>query len=116
MNSIQSIRRTFGIVVLALCGFCATVQAQTIGEIHADALEKMKTGKWAEAHGVLARATDLYDARALKLFGPSFGWFWYHRGYCELKLNQFDEAINSFNKCYKAVSYTHLTLPTILLV
>ena len=101
MNSIQSIRRTFGIVVLALCGFCATAQAQTIGEIHADALEKMKTGKWAEAHGVLARATDLYDARALKLFGPSFGWFWYHRGYCELKLNQFDEAINSFNKCYK---------------
>lgn len=100
MNSIQSIRRSFGVVLLALCGFCANVKGAAIQDMNAEALEAMKTGKWAEAHAVLVKATDAYDARALQLYGPRFGWFWYHRGYCEIKLNMFEDAMKSFEKCY----------------
>ncbi len=100
MNSITSIRRSFGIVLLALCAFCAPVQAQALADMHKEALDNMKVGKWAEAHAVLAKATNTFDKRALQLFGPRFGWFWYHRGYCEIKLNQFDDAMKSFEKCY----------------
>lgn len=100
MNSIQSIRRTFGVVLLALCGFCAPLQGQALANMHKESLDAMKTGKWAEAQAVLVKATNTYDARALQLFGPRFGWFWYHRGYCEIKLNMFDDAMKSFEKCY----------------
>jgi len=101
MNTTKSIRHTFGIVLLALCAFCAPVQGQAVSKMNAEALDAMKAGKWAEAHAVLVKATNTYDARALQLFGPRFGWFWYHRGYCEIKLNMFDDAMKSFEKCYK---------------
>ncbi|MCK5806690.1 MAG: tetratricopeptide repeat protein, partial [Lentisphaeria bacterium] len=42
-----------------------------------------------------------YDSRALTLFGAKFGWFWYHKGYCELKLQKYEEATKSFEACYK---------------
>ena len=106
MNSIQSIRRKFGIVLLALCGFCATGKGAAIQDMNADALKAMKSGKWAEAHQVLVKATNAFDARALQLYGPSFGWFWYHRGYCEIKLSMFDDAMKSFEKCYTCLLYT----------
>ncbi|MBK1832568.1 tetratricopeptide repeat protein [Roseibacillus ishigakijimensis] len=57
--------------------------------------------KWNEALGYLVQATDTFDGRAMQLFGPQFGWFWYHRGFCELKLNKFEEAANSFKNCYE---------------
>jgi tetratricopeptide (TPR) repeat protein len=100
MNTTKSIRHTFGIVLLALCAFCVPVQGQAVAKMNAEALDAMKAGKWADAHAVLVKATNTYDARALQLFGPRFGWFWYHRGYCEIKLNMFDDAMKSFEKCY----------------
>ena len=75
MNTTKSNRHTFGIVLLALCAFCAPVQGQAVAKMNAEALDAMKAGKWAEAHAVLVKATNTYDARALQLFGPRFGWF-----------------------------------------
>lgn len=100
MKSITSIRRSFGIVLLALCAFCAPVHAQALADMHKESLNNMKAGKWPEAHAVLTRATNTFDKRALQLFGPRFGWFWYHRGYCEVKLGMYDDAMKSFEKCY----------------
>jgi tetratricopeptide (TPR) repeat protein len=57
--------------------------------------------KWNEALNLLRQATDTFDGRAMQLFGPKFGWFWYHRGFCELKLNKFEEAASSFKNCYE---------------
>ncbi len=100
MKSIPLIHRSLGILLLALCALCAPVQAQAIADRHKEALDSMKAGKWPEAHAVLVKTTDTYDGRALQLFGPRFGWFWYHRGYCEIKLGLFSEAMKSFDKCY----------------
>lgn len=57
--------------------------------------------KWNEALGFLNEATTKFDARAKQLFGPKFGWFWYNKGFCELKLNKHEDALNSFKTCYE---------------
>ena len=57
--------------------------------------------KWNEALGHLRHATKTFDGRALKLYGPQFGWFWYHQGFCELRLSKFEDAAKSFEQCHK---------------
>lgn len=82
-----------------------------VEELHSNALTAMNeakrlgmpegAAKWNEALGYLRQATKTFDGRAMNLFGPRFGWFWYHKGFCELKLNKYEEAIKSFEACYK---------------
>ena len=57
--------------------------------------------KWNEALQALTSATSAFDKNAMKLYGPQFGWFWYHKGFCELKLQKYPEAIKSFKHCYE---------------
>lgn len=101
MYSIPSLRRNLGLLLLACCALCAPVRGQDIVDYHAEALAEMKAGNWPAAHAVLVKVTDSYDGRALQLFGPRFGWFWYHRGYAATKLGQFEDAMKSFQKCYE---------------
>lgn len=100
MTSIPLIYRKLGLVLLALWSLAGPSQGAAIGDMNKAALEAMKAGKWAEAHQVLVNATNAYDGRAPQIYGPRFGWFWYHRGFCELKLALFDDAIESFKTCY----------------
>jgi len=100
MNSIQSLRRHLGMLLLAFGAFCAPVKGQAIANLHAESLTEMKAGNWPAAYALLVRATDNFDGRALQLFGPRFGWFWYHRGYAEIKLGKFEDAMKSFEVCY----------------
>jgi tetratricopeptide (TPR) repeat protein len=91
-----------------LCGFLALlalvsapeVSGQGIDVAWSNSLTSMRAKKWAEAHAVLSKACRTYDGRAMQLFGPKFGWFWYHKGYCELKLKKWEDAMGSFKKCY----------------
>ncbi len=99
MNTIPMIYRQLGLVLLALWSFGSAAQG-SVNDLNQEALRTMKEGKWAEAHAVLVKATNTYDGRAPQLYGPRFGWFWYHRGFCELKLNMFKDAIKSFETCY----------------
>lgn len=107
MNPIHTIRRRFGVLLLALGALCAPVQGQAIADMHAKSLTEMKAGNWPAAYAILVRATDNYDGRALQLFGPRFGWFWYHRGYAEVKLGKFGDAMKSFEKCYTKYKNTN---------
>lgn len=100
MNPIHTIRRQLGVLLLAFGAVVAPVKGQAIADMHATSLTEMKAGNWPAAYAILVRATDNYDARALQLFGPRFGWFWYHRGYAEIKLGKFGDAMKSFEKCY----------------
>ena len=90
--------------LVALCAsFCLPGESLAQGGVDtawSNSLTAMKAKKWAEAHAILAKAVATYDARAKTLFGPKFGWFWYHKGYCELKLRQWEAAMESFKMCY----------------
>lgn len=100
MNSINTLRRHLGALLLAFGALCAPVKGQAIADMHATSLAEMKAGNWPAAYAILVKATDNFDGRALQLFGPRFGWFWYHRGYAEIKLGKFEDAMKSFEKCY----------------
>ncbi len=86
---------------MILLGLCAPLTGRTVDQYASDATKAMKASKWQEAHTLLSTATSKFDGRALAIFGPRFGWFWYQKGYCELKLRQFDEAAASFKICYE---------------
>jgi tetratricopeptide (TPR) repeat protein len=68
------------------------------------ALVAMKASQWEQA---LALNTEIIDrfgknkVTALQLHGPKFGVIHYRRGLCELKLQKWDEAMKSFEACYK---------------
>ena len=68
--------------LVALCAsFCLSGESLAQGGVDtawSNSLTAMKAKKWAEAHAILAKAVATYDARAKTLFGPKFGWFWYH--------------------------------------
>ncbi len=88
-------------LMLVLGLYSAPLQGQAISEYNTNAITAMKAGKWAEGHAILKKATELYDGRALTLFGPRFGSFWYNRGFCALMLGNYPDAIKSFETCYK---------------
>ena len=91
-----------GILLLTVLLTTTPAKAQgSIEELWSKSLSAMNAGEWAKAHSFLDKAVKTYDRRAKTLFGPKFGWFWYHKGYCELKLRRFGEAMESFGTCYK---------------
>lgn len=103
--------------LLALLLLCLTPNLRAQGgvaELHTNAVTAMSearrlgmpegAAKWNEALGYLREATNTYDDRAPQLYGPKFGWFWYFRGTCELRLGKFEEAIESFKTCYEKYS------------
>ncbi len=91
-----------------LCGFIvlfamlnSPLSSQTIDVAWSNSLTAMRAKEWAKAHAILSKAVAQYDGRAKTLFGAKFGWFWYHKGYCELKLKKWEDAMKSFEACYK---------------
>ncbi|MGJ8726045.1 MAG: tetratricopeptide repeat protein [Roseibacillus sp.] len=99
------------IALLLLFVSSTSVRAQGgVEQLHSNSLTAMNearrlgmpegAAKWNEALNLLRQATKTFDARAPKLFGPKFGWFWYHQGFCELKLNKYEDAAKSFQACY----------------
>lgn len=89
------------LLLTALVSPSQVVAQDGIDTFWGNSLTAMRAGKWAEAHDLLAKACARFDGRAPTIFGPKFGWFWYHKGYCELKMKQYDEAMKSFEICYK---------------
>ena len=101
MTALPTSRRIVVMMLLVFGALLAPVQAQKLDDLSSQSLTAMRAGEWDKARALLKRATDAFDNRAPTLIGPRFGWFWYHQGYCELKLRLFDEAAKSFEKCYK---------------
>ncbi len=80
------------------------VENLTLPELVDKALLAMKAEKWEEALAYNAKAVAEHGAdpkMAMRLFGPRFGVIVYRKGACELKLKKFDDAIQSFESCYK---------------
>lgn len=95
---------TFGKLPLALLISLLTLGsslAQDVNEFHANSMTQMQAGQWAEAHGTLTEATEALDDSAMARFGPQFGWFWYHRGFAAMKIQQYEDAATSFQICYE---------------
>ncbi len=62
----------------------------------------MKSGRWEKALDFNTRAVVSYGKdNPLITFGAQFGAIYYHKGVCEMKLKKWQEAITSFETCYR---------------
>ncbi|MDB4541517.1 hypothetical protein N9192_01335 [Akkermansiaceae bacterium] len=100
MNLKLNSPRFLGLLMMAL-SLIAPLQGQAVREYQTNGISAMRSGKWAEAQAIWKKATDAYDGRAMTLFGPKFGSFWYNKGFCELRLGMFEDAMNSLQQCYE---------------
>lgn len=80
----------------------AMAQDEDLGTLAGKAREAMTAGNWEEAlglyHGALAR---FGENNPLQAFGPQFGAVYFHKGTCEMKLKRWDDAMKSFEICYR---------------
>ncbi len=95
----RTIRRSIGLACLALGAAVAPLQGQGLEGYAQRSSIAMEKNEWPTALAELKKATDSFDGRALRVFGPRFGWFWFRRGIAELKLAKYEDAMKSFEKC-----------------
>jgi tetratricopeptide (TPR) repeat protein len=91
-------------LTLAFAATAVPASAQeTLPELVDAALMAMKEEKWEEALALNIKAADFgkNPKMAIRLYGAQFGTIIYRKGMCELKLKKFDEAMKSFESCYK---------------
>lgn len=95
-------KRFFFTIAFAASALTATAQ-ETLPELVDKALLAMKAENWEEALALNSKAAAIggEPKRAITTFGSQFGVIVYRKGICELKLNKFSEAVQSFESCYK---------------
>lgn len=74
-------------------------QSEGLDVLVSQSLTNMENNKWAEAQAQLEQALGKPNLKAL--YGSKIGVLWYRRGICESKLNRFDDAMKSFETCYR---------------
>lgn len=80
----------------------AAAQEEGLGDLVNKGLAAMNAGKWEEALALHTRAAERFGRnQPLMLFGPQFGVIYYRKGICEMKLEKWDDAIKSFETCYR---------------
>lgn len=87
------------LIVLAAPAFA---QEEDLGTMANNALQAMRAGDWKKGLEINSAAIERYGKNApLKLFGPKFGEIYYNKGICQLRLQDWQGAMASFESCYK---------------
>ena len=71
-----------------------------IGALVNRALLAMKQENWEEALKLNTEAVTRFGKNA-QVIGPRFGTIYYRKGICELKLKKWNDAMQSFETCYR---------------
>lgn len=75
---------------------------EDLGSLVNKGLTAMNNGQWEEALAANTEAVERFgNNNPLQLYGPQFGVIWYRKGLCELRFQQWENAIKSFETCYK---------------
>jgi tetratricopeptide (TPR) repeat protein len=93
-------------LLLALAFAATSIPAsaqENLPELVDKALLAMNAEKWEEALALNTKAAGFgkNPKMAIQLYGAQFGVILYRKGMCELKLNKFEDAMQSFESCYK---------------
>jgi tetratricopeptide (TPR) repeat protein len=89
------------LVAVSLLTMAAAQDLDDMSALVPESLAAMKAERWDEALKLLTQATALKPTVTLRSYGPPFGVVWYRRGICEMKLKRWDQAISSFETCYR---------------
>lgn len=103
-----------GFLMPVVCRACAVAVLLTVPAISQElSLESlvdgarlaMKGQKWQQALDYSTQAVTRFGKdEPLRNYGPQFGAVYYHKGVCELKLQKWQEAMQSFEICYRDFS------------
>ncbi len=97
----QGIRSVAAVVLLAMPAVAAAAEA-TLESLVESARTATEAGLWQDALALHDSAIAAYGKdEPLKKYGPQFGAMYYRKGLCELKLKKWDEAMRSFEICYR---------------
>lgn len=78
--------------------------AMNIGEMVKQSEAAMSEGRWQDAHDILKQAVDVQAGNPkvhMIVYGPQFGLLHYRKGLAEVRLGMWDEALKSFEACYR---------------
>ncbi len=103
MNPLSSFTPLFGGIAAAsiVCSVTAHGQAEDLGALVNKGLAAMNAGQWEAALALHTEAAGIGGQNQMTLFGPRFGVIYYRKGICEMKLKQWENAMKSFETCYK---------------
>ncbi len=90
-------------LALAITAIPLTAQDLSLPELVNQGLAALKEGDWEKAAQLNGEAVTQYGddpLKALQLHGPQFGVIHFRRGIAQLKLEQYAEAMASFEACY----------------
>lgn len=90
--------------VLSLITPVAKAQGLDINGIMRDAETAMNEGRWQDVRALLTEAVGTHGGNPktqMMVFGPRFGLIHYRKGLAETRLGMWQEAIESFEKCYR---------------
>jgi tetratricopeptide (TPR) repeat protein len=89
-------------VSLVLAVPAAADERLELGTVVEKSLEAMEEQNWEAALSSLQIAIDRFGtADPFKNFGPQFGVIYYRKGLCEMKLQRWEDAMQSFEICYR---------------
>ena len=89
-------------VVTLVSGVTAVAQTEELGTLAASARKAMQAEQWEDALALHNQVVTSFGRNnPLQRFGPQFGAIHYHKGICEMKLKRWDEALRSFEICYR---------------
>lgn len=91
-------------IIAGLCAlpWIASAQEEDLGTLIGKAQEAMKAEKWEDALAAIRSAEERFGkAGRLMAYGPQFGAVHFHKGTCEMKLKRWDDAMRSFEICYR---------------
>ncbi len=90
------------IVPWALVLSAVAVRADDFGSLVTRGLAAMEAGNWEEGLSLHTEAVRAFGGKdPLGSFGPQFGAIHYRKGVCEMKLGRWEDAMKSFEACYR---------------
>ncbi len=80
----------------------ATAQDQRLETLIGESRVAMEEKRWEDALAISNRTIDIHAGnKPLETHGPQFGAVFYQKGLCEMKLKRWNDAIRSFEICYR---------------
>lgn len=94
------------LIFLTLAFSCSPLSAQEedLGGLVDKALKAMNERNWEEAYKLNDEAVKRFGSNpqvANTTYGPQFGVILYRRGACEMMIKKYEDAMKSFESCYK---------------
>ncbi|MES2921290.1 MAG: tetratricopeptide repeat protein [Verrucomicrobiota bacterium] len=102
MKPRRSIRPASVLLAMGLAVFPARAQDRGLTALVEKTAAAMKAENWQKALDASSQAVDRYGkGDPLRTYGAQFGAVYYRKGVCEMKLKRWQEAMQSFEICYR---------------